>query len=710
MTYVARRSITLFLLFIAIACLIMAIRPFRINYALYDLMPNKAHSMTPDSVQQKMSAQLNVVFQGNDFDKLKSAADTLYQKLDAHQIKNISYYVPDVNLENIKDYFKRYQYAFLRSKDRLSIQNGETKQILSDSINHISSSLLPPVLSVVDDPFSLFSKYTDSLFENLPKWHTKEGVLWQYDAPQNYILMNIEINPDNVDEANRQVETIINCLNKNEDGVFVHLTGIPLHTYKMYTKSKIEITMISFVSLISILVLSFLLLKKWGAVWLVFFNLLIGFLSGAFFLYLFFNEVHILSFAFGASLIGLCIDYSFHRMYAAYSIDDVKKNMLHSFMTTACCFISLIFSEISLLRQIAIFTLGGLIGTFVWVNLLPHNEHKITAKPFNEFPRLTDKQRKIIFSILLLFLAFAVKSLNFHTDIADFYTPDEKLKKEEQLFYTLNDTGSSIFFIKGQNLEDVLQKEEDLRTTYGGFGISYFLPSQKIQKSNYELFQKLYESESLNIKNELGLEEVPTLKAQNILDKKAFMKTFGKAFYDKFIIHDKEDIWSVFTTTSEIKETPQNVFQFNAKKTLNASIQQYTQKAFDALVIGFIFLAFILLYFYKKRAFLYLLPSLISVLGTLIFINLFYGGVSFFHVISLFIVVGLSLDYTIFHLNAKNNNTFKPVMFSFLSSVIGFGLLSFISFNVVAVMGQTIAVGLTLSYILSLLLIEKRLE
>ena len=84
--------------------------------------------------------------------------------------------------------------------------------------------------------------------------------------------------------------------------------------------------------------------------------------------------------------------------------------------------------------------------------------------------------------------------------------------------------------------------------------------------------------------------------------------------------------------------------------------------------------------------------------------NLVWSTNHIFHMLSFFIVIGLGLDYTIFNINTTSDEEMRPVMFSFLTSFVGFGLLAFTSFFLIKSMGITLGLGLALSYLISLFL------
>ena len=706
MKYVAKKQIQIVTLLIFTLCLFLALKPVHVNSSLTSLFPNFGEDQIPSSVQNRLSSQINVVVEADSFEKAKLNADKLYQGLLNNGISDVAYFIPNMQLENAKQFIKDHQYAFLTEDDRENIKKGNTRKISENSIKYISTTLLPPVVPLEYDPFSLVSKYMGNLMSKTSKWHVKDGVLWQYSNQAHYILINISIKSSRIDEANAFIDRILAVKNSIHGSAIFHLSGVPLHTYKTYKKCKYEITIISMISAVIALLLAFMLFRKQKLVFSVLLNLLVAFLSGTVALCVIFNEIHILSFAFGSSLIGICVDYSFHSMYNANN--ETRENLRRSLYTTVCCFIPLLFSNLPILRQVATFSLGGLIGTYIFIDFLSGHECSKIMPCIAKKTTLSKKSKVILTLLFSIFIIWDFRNISIQNDLTTFYNPDEQTKADDQLFYSIsNFETSNIVLVKGKNIEEVLINEENLlKMCNDAIGISSFIPSIKRQKENYKLISRLYQDEATYIKNELGLKQKPTLNEQKLIFKDDFIESFGNSLFDKFTITDKDSMWSIVTTRHKLEQLPNNTYILSTQSALKSALKDFTENAFLSLLLGMILLSILMLYYYKRRAFLYLVPATLSVIGTLATINLLFNHISLFNILSLFIVVGLSIDYTIFHFDSTSYEAKRPVLFSFLSSVIGFGLLSFVSFNVVAAMGQTIAIGLIISYLTSLGLIN----
>ncbi len=93
-----------------------------------------------------------------------------------------------------------------------------------------------------------------------------------------------------------------------------------------------------------------------------------------------------------------------------------------------------------------------------------------------------------------------------------------------------------------------------------------------------------------------------------------------------------------------------------------------------------------------------LLPVFMAVASTLGVLGYFGLPVTFFQLLVFFVVVGLGMDYAIFHRAGKAD---RVVLASFLTSLVGLGMLACTSFQVTRSMGIAFALGLSFAYFYS---------
>ena len=145
---------------------------------------------------------------------------------------------------------------------------------------------------------------------------------------------------------------------------------------------------------------------------------------------------------------------------------------------------------------------------------------------------------------------------------------------------------------------------------------------------------------------------------------------------------------------------------FEPKKCLEEKLNQYEDSIYRSLIISGVLMLVLLFIFYGK-IFAYIVPSLLSVFCVLSILNLAGISIHLFHLLACFIVIGVGIDYTIFNLSGFSN---KAVVFSFLSTLVGLGMLFFSSFLVLSSMGFVFVTGLLLSFFFSLCCVRDNLK
>ena len=159
---------------------------------------------------------------------------------------------------------------------------------------------------------------------------------------------------------------------------------------------------------------------------------------------------------------------------------------------------------------------------------------------------------------------------------------------------------------------------------------------------------------------------------------------------------------------ADFATTSPNAITISPTQQMTNLMKQYSHESYQLLAVCGVALLLLLLFLYRKKALIYLAPSVLAIGLTAAVLTWFGQPITFFHLLSLFIVIGLSLDYSIFHINAMDNHEIKPVLFSFLTSLVGFGILTFASFFLIQSMGITLGLGLTFGYLISLFLFRRQ--
>lgn len=660
-----------------------------------------------NKISNQISSIANIIVESDNEQEAINTSNKIAQdlaKFDTLHVQTNNFSIKSLSRDLIP-----YKNGLISKSDKQLLQSGKFRELTDNTIKRNTQSMMPNIVPLRDDPFGLLSDYIVTMGNTDTNWNINHGFMWQQIGNKHYVMIPIDTDNSNMSRFSNQINTIYNNINMyNSQNTTVHLTGVPVHSATMAKTSQNQMTFISILSIIAVILFNYLLFKRFITLIPIISSLFIGFLSGTIVLILCFSNPHILTFVFGTTLIGLGVDYSFHQITATSlkNKDQIYENMLHSFLTTVVCFLPLAFSQISLLQQISVFTITGISTIYIGLRLFLPIKFNVKTKPMKT-PIVLSRKKRIFTAIIMgIIIVTTIPFVRIENNMRQLYRPNHQIAEQDAFFQKLNKSESGeIMLIRGKSIDEILQRQEEIKSHgIDFFSISNIIPSTKTQIKNAELAQKLYEKQSKYLQKKLSLKNVPTFVDSDILTIDNIKSDFVRNWINKLVIQDGQYFYSVSQINNEIKIDDENVKIISTSKLLNQYIEQCSIETYKLLAICGICLVLLLSVLYKKRAIIYLIPSVFAILLSISILTWFATPINFFHLLSFFIVIGLGIDYTIFNINTNNEKETRPVMFSFLTSFIGFGLLSFTSFFLIKSMGITLGLGLGLSYIISLLL------
>ena len=667
-----------------------------------------------DKLTNKFSNVVNIVIKSNNLNDAENVANSIKADLYSQKFKNLVIINTDFSLSNATEKLQTHKNSFLGTEYRNLLRNGEYSQITDNAVSTVFSSMAPNILSLNTDPFLLSTNYMLELKSANGKWGVRDGFLWQYNAPFHYILISVNVDTSNATNLIDDIDSLTNDVKKyNNQNTSVFLSGVPVHSANMTRTSKLQLSCFSLVALFAAILLNWLLFRRVATLLPVILSLGTGFLAGALILFLCFPQPHILAFVFGVTLIGLGIDYSLHFISAIIHKNDknVYKNILHSFLTTIVCFIPLLFSGLSLLQQISAFTITGLTAIYLgWLIFMPQ---KIDAKKTSVVmpSPISHRHRKFVIGAIISAIIITLPFVRTENNMSQLYRPNSALMYAEKQMRDLSGTDTSkILIVRGETLQEALKTAEDIKDESGNFfDLSTIIPSNDRQIENQNLIRALYKSQSTKIRHELGLRttpkfsETPLIQISDIQNDKTFADLL-----DKFLFVDENFVYLIANVKPDFATDNKNAIVVSPTQEMQTMMTRYSHQSCRLLAICAVALILLLIGLYGKKAMIYLFPPILAVGLTVAVLTWFNQPITFFHMLSLFIVIGLTLDYSIFHINAVDNREIKPVLFSFLTSLIGFGILGFASFFLIRSMGITLGIGLLFGYLISLFLFRRQ--
>lgn len=584
----------------------------------------------------------------------------------------------NLNYREITDIYKNYPENFLSDEIRNLIIEKNYKKLDEIGLNQLYSPFSLILAPINFDPYLLSTNYL--LSKNLDETiKEKDG---KFYSKENFKIKD-----------KKQIENFLKLQKENEKGK-IYLAGAPIHSYLTSEKSSLEINLICIISTIALILLFKFYFKNIKILIPVILSILFGFLFGFSISTLIFKKLHILTFVFSTTLIGISLDYSLH----SFLVGDEKKfikNLTVSMLTTVFAFLILLFSNMEVLKQIAVFTSFGLIGVYLFVVVFLYG--KINLPPKKTF-EIENKKVKVVLSIfILLVLILGGIKIKFNDDIKNLYKPTKKLELAEKINSEIfNSKQPNFILVEGKNLDEILQKEEKLNIK-NSISISNFIQSTKKQKENQKLVQNLYKNNLDDYATFLSKSEIQKLKNKEfkIYDVENFplKKDFMLDNSTSFIMTNEKINGSINPSTEITKKMTE----------LRKEILFLTPVLYLALFL------FLTVSFGIKKGVKIIAPSLVGVLFSICFMGLFNIEINLFHILSLILITGFSLDYSIFRANSGSGSK-CAVFVSFLSTAFSFLLLSTTSFKLISSIGLTLFLGVTVSYLLSLFMVKSNNE
>lgn len=637
-------------------------------------------------VSADRTRQGRLLFEGPDADAVRAAADAFSSNLPA---------CATFDLRATLRAFAGRTAGLLSAETRGLLRAGRYREVATASAARLFGPV-PPLFSVKDDPFLLATDYVLALQSNLsPGWSLRDGYPVCTRDGVHFLLVALEterLSLDATEDLRRRVEA------RNAtaaDGVRIWCCGPLFHTARAATRAKTEVNVLSGVSVACVVLLGVLLFRSLRFVPQLLCAVGASFLVASGALFAVCPRPHALTFVFGTTLIGLAVDYVYHAR-AAGDVARVARPLGISLVTTLACFTPLLCSEVTALRQMALFTMAGL-GTvcmtvFAWGPCGPG------LPTVEEAPRARGPGRagRWARALLLCGAALGLFRLDVSTSPAAFYRPDAYLAAGERRFLEVGPAaGTRVALVTGDSLQACLEHEE----AAGLKGLSAVIPSIRRQRENAALAARLAAHEGARYEALTGL-RMPGGAATNVfLDAEVAATGALKRLVAPFRLAPTR---LVAPCPAGFVPADPHVEVLDPRTALEGLFARFLASTCRLLGVSLGLLAVLLLAFFRKRFFLYVGPVLASVAATGGMLGWLGIPLTSFTLLCFFVMVGLGLDYVVFHRSRPGPATCRTVRASFLSSLAGFGLLAFTAFPVTQAMGVTFAFGLFFAYVFSL--------
>ncbi len=673
-------------------------------------------------LSKRQSNRLNVIFEGPDYESVESAFETFDEKID----KNL-FSADNTNVSEMINTYKRYHNGLLSSNSAKLIKAKQYETIKQQSYERLYNPLGLNLLPLDRDPFLLLTDYLLSLGNERNSQETEKDNKY-YKILQFNIKKELALSPTLLNQQMKNLIELKDSISLENPQIKIYLSGAPVHTYNASSKSMTETNLICILSSLFIILLCKFYFNSFKILIPIASSLSLAMYTGYLAVSVFFDSIHILTFVFASTLIGICVDYCLHYFAHNKQLSTILPSLTQSLLTTVCAFFVLLLSNIELLKQISVYTITGLVTVYLTVVLFyPLLCKKIELPEMKniKLPLPEKKYRRWVIGLMMLIALSGFFNIKFNDDIKDMYIPPKSLAESEKLYAELTHKDFNINFIivNAVDIQKLLEKEEKISECLDNNNIEYyslsrFVPSIKRQKENYNLIKQLYNA-SLKSYAAPFLQPESINNLLKIKEPKGFLTpdNTGMPVLKDFLYNEKNSVMIVNADTNVIsqslasldKTTKADLSVVNLKNDISQKVGNCRKICMALFIPAIVFLYVILVLIYKPlNALKIVLPPFLGAVFAIGIIGITGTGLNLFHILALFLIIGFTMDYSIFRFNgSSSSNSGSAVLISCATSVFSFFLLSITSFKLISSLGFILWVGLLSSYILSVLLISK---
>jgi len=529
-------------------------------------------------------------------------------------------------------------------------------------------------------------------------------------------------------------------------GAVVVAGGVPLFAESAASRAHREVDTIGWGSIAGVLVLVFFAFGSLRPRLLMAASLLVGMATALSVTAWVFGQVHLLTTVFGASLIGCAEDYGLYYFASRQGAPGVAPlpmmrsllpGLALALLTSVLGYAALGLPPFPGLRQMALFAVVGITATFAttvcwfpWIDrgtVRPTAFSKWIGESFARYPRLgTTRGAWLAHAVLAVACGAGIACLHVNDDLRQLQSSPPALVEAQREIGRLLGLASpgQFFVVRGTSADDVLQREEALKTRLdvhvasgelaGYRALSDWVPSLARQASDAALTKRVEDGVIAGVDQVLGETQqrarfdAAPLTLEHWLASPA--STAGKAlwigavprgddvaaFASIVMLRGVRDLAALPGIARSADGLP-GVRWVDQVQSVSALLGRYRHTMGLLLAAGHAAVLLTLTLRYGRRAWRAWMPTAVATMGTLALLALFGQPLQLFNVLALALLLGIGIDYGIFLLereNADAGSAWLAVVLGAAGTWLSFGLLALSSTPALRSFGLTLLLGI----------------
>ncbi len=729
---------------------------FKLDTGLADVAPKIANSAQSQNaitaLRDNIEQRILLLIGGEDEDAVFDATDELSEGLESIASLRVLPSNADL-LDQLIEVLEPYRFQLLSPAQAQRLSSTSAQKLVIEAKRSAYSLSDLRLFPFAKDPFGLS---TSSLLDTLQQLQVAErneqGMVFQTIGLS---IQGDALNMREQQELSRQLDAIISQA-KQTYSVSVDRSGIFFFANHAAQQSKQDISLISSVSTIGVIVLLLFVFRSFLALTLPLVSVLLGVGFAFVVTHFVYGSVHVLTIVFGASLIGIVIDYSLHFFYhtaegslhtsangaADSPSHDQESKALHQSLLLSLCtsligYAALSFSGLEALKKVALFSCCGLVMAWLSVvclgqlatarglrteaTVLP----KLVAGLLTPFKHFSARVLVVITGVTVA-IAVAVWFINkpFRDDPRVFFTaPDHLLQSERRVAEVANDyePGRYVLLI-GDSLPHIQQRfqrlqsaiEETTSLPADAFSSVFELvPSLEQQQRAYTLQDKLYAADGALGLLAAELDMLPATvnqlqsdyaNARSLtLEPEQVAQVLSQALPPMWFADENGYVAFVLIkkgiNSDELSRALigiDGVEYVNTLEKTKIALAAQRTSASALVILAYALVAALLVLRFRRLDAAAMVAVPLTSTACLIALSVPFGyELNLFHIMSLFLVLGFGMDYSIFvrEMREHRAKTLQAILLSALTSLLSFGLLAASAIPVVASFGTALLIG-----------------
>ncbi|PSV52508.1 MMPL family transporter [Photobacterium sp. GB-1] len=659
-------------------------------------------------------------------------------------------------------YPKRFQLLTPEQQTRLREHPEQQTQNVLNAMYNPFSGITGTELT--NDPFLLFREYLTELTAKAGKFSLKQGFLTTEYQGKHYALItanlagsayNIELQDKlpALHALEKQIESKYSLAGSALD---IQQTGVIFYAAHGTKSAEDEISTIGLGSLLGIIVLLIAVYRSTLPLALALLSITCGLVAAFVTTVAIFGKVHLFSLVFGASLIGVSIDYAFHYLtdrLAAGKHWNSQQGLKHIFsaitlglITSLIGYLGMLVAPFPGLQQLSLFSAIGLTAAYAtvvcWYPTLAAKPSPPRSIPFasvlGRWLHIWQQPSvRWVTPILLALLAlYGLTKASYNDDIRQLQALPASLQQQEATIKAITGVSSSqqMLLVKADSEQALLNKIASTDHTLDGLiqqgalksyqSLGQYIPTLDQQKANFALVKQLYQEQGAILSQRLNLAKPVTFSAtfepltmthflaSSVSAPLRFMwlgslkDQHGVSKYSAVILlHDIKQQHTI----AELAQHDNGLTYLNKADEISSLFGQYREHVTWLLIAASFAIYLLLAWRYGiKQGVKMIAPSLIAGIAGIAITSLTGTPLNLFNLLALILILGIGIDYSLFFAELKPNTghqqgitTLLAITLSALTTVLSFGLLALSETQAIHSFGITVLTGIIIAWLLA---------